>query len=254
VISVHHRAQSAKSRDEAAHEDHTPAGGEVCVLLRGEDAEDVVVLVDGFAVVAALLLVPPVAVGVAELALDGQGGSEGGVGVVAVLSSLSVYRSFPHVMPMPMRHCSFQVWHTMFGSSLPPLKSSDACSASSALLWSTAGRLMFWAYDRWARAKTRGEGVGRTECTRGASRRALRRAAMVGVGGTPPIVSGQGEATVGVESGGRPPIRGQWRMMLSRSSSMAWRAPGLALRGKARPYGVKPRWRYSQSQTAKERP
>lgn len=50
------------------------------VLVGGEDAEDVVVLVDELAEVAALLLVPPVGVGVAELALLGRG-----VGVAAVL-------------------------------------------------------------------------------------------------------------------------------------------------------------------------
>lgn len=37
------------------------------------------------AVVATLDGVPPVAVGVAKLALDREGGGEGGVGVVAVL-------------------------------------------------------------------------------------------------------------------------------------------------------------------------
>ena len=39
------------------------------VLFGRKDAEDIIVFVNGFAVVASLLLVPPIAIGVAELAL-----------------------------------------------------------------------------------------------------------------------------------------------------------------------------------------
>ena len=56
------------------------------ILFRGEHAEDVVVFVDGFAVVATFLLVPPVAVRVAELPLLG-----GWVDVTAVLRVWSVF-------------------------------------------------------------------------------------------------------------------------------------------------------------------
>lgn len=64
------------------------------VGFRGEDSQDVVVLVDGLAVVAAFLRVPPFGVGVAELALDGKGGGEGGVGVVAVLEGRRVWGQY----------------------------------------------------------------------------------------------------------------------------------------------------------------
>lgn len=55
------------------------------VCLCREDAEHIVVLVHGLAVVAAFDWVPPVAVGVAELALDGKRGRERWVWVIAVL-------------------------------------------------------------------------------------------------------------------------------------------------------------------------
>ena len=65
-------AATAKNGPEGAEKDPAPAGGEVGVLLWREDGKNVVVLVEGFAVVAALLLVPPIAVRIAELALDGR--------------------------------------------------------------------------------------------------------------------------------------------------------------------------------------
>lgn len=55
------------------------------VCLSGEDTQDIIVLVDGLAVVAALLLVPPVGVRVTELALD-----RGRVGVLSVLTVVSM--------------------------------------------------------------------------------------------------------------------------------------------------------------------
>lgn len=76
--------ETTESSPEGAEEDPAPVGLEVSVFLRGEDGKDVVVLVDGLAVVAAFLLVPPVAVRVAELALDGRG-----VDVAAVLYAAS---------------------------------------------------------------------------------------------------------------------------------------------------------------------
>lgn len=80
VRQAHNTAQAEDDADEGAHEDEALLGGEVGVLVGGEDAEDVVILVDELAEVAALLLIPPVGVGVAELALLGRG-----VGVAAVL-------------------------------------------------------------------------------------------------------------------------------------------------------------------------
>ena len=68
------------------------------VCFCGEDAEDVVVLVYGLAVVAALDRVPPVGVGIAELALDGERGGEGGVGVVAVLERRRAVSGEPRLM------------------------------------------------------------------------------------------------------------------------------------------------------------
>lgn len=56
--------------DEGTEEDGAEAGLEVRVGLGGEEAESVVVLVDGLAKVTTLLLVPPIAVGVTEGALD----------------------------------------------------------------------------------------------------------------------------------------------------------------------------------------
>ena len=55
------------------------------ILVWREDAEDVVVLVDGLAVVAHFLLVPPIGVGVAKLALEWKGRGEGGIGIAAIL-------------------------------------------------------------------------------------------------------------------------------------------------------------------------
>lgn len=69
IIHAHDAEQYANSRNEAAQKEETLPGREVRILFRGEHAEDIVVFVHGFAVVAPLLLVPPVAVGVAKLAL-----------------------------------------------------------------------------------------------------------------------------------------------------------------------------------------
>ena len=58
------------------------------VRVRGKNAQDVVVFVDGLAVVAAFLLVPPVGVGVAELALYGRW-----IGVISVLILIVMVRA-----------------------------------------------------------------------------------------------------------------------------------------------------------------
>lgn len=50
------------------------------VLLRAENAQDIIVLVNGLSKVTPLLFIPPLGIGVAELAFD-----RGRVGVVSVL-------------------------------------------------------------------------------------------------------------------------------------------------------------------------
>jgi hypothetical protein len=62
--------QDEDGSDKGTEEEGTVAGLEVGVGLGGEDSEGVVVLVDGLAEVATLLLVPPIAVRVAEGAFD----------------------------------------------------------------------------------------------------------------------------------------------------------------------------------------
>lgn len=85
IISVCNSQQHTDGSHETSHQHAAPAGREVCVFLGREDSENVVVFVQGLAVVTAFLLVPPVAVRIAELALDGEGGGERGVGVIAIL-------------------------------------------------------------------------------------------------------------------------------------------------------------------------
>lgn len=63
----------------------TLAGGRPVVLVRGEDAQQIVILVDGFAEVPPLLGIPPVAIGVTELPLD-----RGRVDVAAILARVEL--------------------------------------------------------------------------------------------------------------------------------------------------------------------
>lgn len=77
---VNNGHQDAYRGDKCSDEEGALGRGEVGVSLCGEDAQDVVVFVDGLAEVAAFLLVPPVAIRVAKLALD-----EGRVDVASVL-------------------------------------------------------------------------------------------------------------------------------------------------------------------------
>ena len=118
------------------------------VRFRGENAQDVVVLVHGLAVVAALDRVPPVGVRIAELALYRERGSEGGVGVVAVLwESISmafgggIERKAGAQNESLLRQSLYTAVLTIFGSS-SPARSSLACSACSALFVSSAGLLV----------------------------------------------------------------------------------------------------------------
>jgi hypothetical protein len=103
VVEIDDPAQHANARDKSGHENAAPARCEVCVVLSGEDAEDVIVLVDGLAVVSALLRVPPVGVGVACCALDGRW-----VDVAAVLLRLVRVKCVGVCLRV----------HTMFGSSI----------------------------------------------------------------------------------------------------------------------------------------
>lgn len=64
------KKNTAQRNEERANLHQALAGGNPGVLVWGEHAEDIVVLVDGLAIVSPLLLVPPVGVRVAELALD----------------------------------------------------------------------------------------------------------------------------------------------------------------------------------------
>lgn len=76
----HNSAQTEDSCDEASDLEQTLARGDVGVLLGTEDTEDFVLLVNGFAKVPTLLLIPPAAIGISELTLH-----TGRVLVVAIL-------------------------------------------------------------------------------------------------------------------------------------------------------------------------
>lgn len=80
VCRLDHVADAQKGGDEGSDLDEAPPWADPGVLVRREDAQLVEVLVAGFAVVPPILLVPPVAVGVAELSLDW-----GGLDVASVL-------------------------------------------------------------------------------------------------------------------------------------------------------------------------
>lgn len=73
-------ADAQEGGDEGRDLDQALARADPGVLVRREDAQLVIVLVAGFAVVSPILLVPPVAVRVAELSLDW-----GGLNVASVL-------------------------------------------------------------------------------------------------------------------------------------------------------------------------
>jgi hypothetical protein len=80
VGSLNNPANTQERENEGTELEGALGGRDPGVLVGGEHAQDVVVLVHGLAEVAALLLVPPVAVRVTELALDA-----GRVDVAAVL-------------------------------------------------------------------------------------------------------------------------------------------------------------------------
>lgn len=80
----HGEDQRTDAAQEAQPHDRGAAGGHMVVLVQREDAQNVVVLVDRLAPIPPLLLVGPVAVGVAVLALDARR-----VDVAAVLLGMS---------------------------------------------------------------------------------------------------------------------------------------------------------------------
>lgn len=71
------------------------------VLLGAEDTENLIVLVDGLAKVALLLLVPPAAVGISVLTLHG-----GGVLVTAILDMSVNTRRLTRPAKLPRGHCT----------------------------------------------------------------------------------------------------------------------------------------------------
>lgn len=87
VRRLDHVADAQEGGDEGCDLDEALARADPGVYVRREDAQLVVVLVDGLAEVPPLLLVPPVAVRVAELSLD-----RGGLDVASVLCE----RALPH--------------------------------------------------------------------------------------------------------------------------------------------------------------
>lgn len=64
VDQAHRSTHAKKSHHEGAKQHASPAGREVVIVMEGNRTQDIVILVYGLAVVAAVLLVPPVAVGV----------------------------------------------------------------------------------------------------------------------------------------------------------------------------------------------
>jgi len=80
IEEASYASQTEHTDDKCSEQHSTPSRREVGVLFRSEDSKNIVIFVDWFAVVTSLLLVPPVAVGVTELSLDG-----GRVDVPAIL-------------------------------------------------------------------------------------------------------------------------------------------------------------------------
>jgi hypothetical protein len=71
VILVHHSEHAGKHDPEGAKPYRSPARRDVRVVFCRKDTQNIVVFVHRLAEVAAFLLVPPVAVRIAVLALDG---------------------------------------------------------------------------------------------------------------------------------------------------------------------------------------
>jgi len=69
VVEADNAAHTQESGDEHAEVEETLASADVGILLRTENTENLVLLVDGLAKVSLLLLIPPAAVRVSESAL-----------------------------------------------------------------------------------------------------------------------------------------------------------------------------------------
>lgn len=87
VVEIDKASDTEEDGKEGADHDQTRAGGGPGVLPRREDAQQIVVLVNGLAKVSALLRVPPVGAGITELALDSRR--------VDVAAVLRYYQSAP---------------------------------------------------------------------------------------------------------------------------------------------------------------
>jgi hypothetical protein len=70
IEKADYTAESEKSYDESTELEQALAGGHMGILLGTENAQNFVLLMDGFAKVSPFLLVPPVAVRVSECTLD----------------------------------------------------------------------------------------------------------------------------------------------------------------------------------------
>lgn len=70
IREVNRSAKCSYRRNKAAHQDKAKAWLVMCVLFGRKNAHDIVVFVHWLAIIASFLLVPPVGVGITELALD----------------------------------------------------------------------------------------------------------------------------------------------------------------------------------------
>lgn len=80
IFHIDDSADPQKNGDEGANHDQTRTSLGPCVVVRGEDSENIVILVDGLAKVSSLLGVPPVGIWISVLALD-----TGRINVAAIL-------------------------------------------------------------------------------------------------------------------------------------------------------------------------
>lgn len=111
VVKADNTAQAQEGRDEHSQVAEALAGANVGVLLGTEDTENLIVLVDGLAKVALLLLVPPAAVGISVLTLH-----TGRVLVTAILDMSVNTRQLTRPAKLPRGRCiAYRTWR---GSSI----------------------------------------------------------------------------------------------------------------------------------------
>lgn len=90
VVEVDQSGDAEEDGEKGADHDQTGSGGGPGVLPGRKDTQHIVILVDGLAKVSSLLGIPPSAVGVTELTLDG--------GWVDVAAVLRYYPSAPRLV------------------------------------------------------------------------------------------------------------------------------------------------------------